>query len=711
MHVDTVRTFINPRLDATGTAVLDQLYDAGIMVVMTVDDAINDLTQVQASVNFYKDHPAILMWSLGSEWNINRYFTNPPISASEAADRTQTAASLIKSLDANHPVTTSYGDIDADVSHFVNDVCTSVDVWGLNIYRGNTFGTLFDQWSSISGKPMFIGEFGTDAFRSANFDNPPAGTTDGTAQAQWDVSEWIDLFKNLSAKNPAKVALGGFAFEWNDEWWKVSPFDSQQTGGFVLMGAHPDSFFNEEYFGIVDIDRQTRSVYNSLATAFDLAYQPPHTDIYRAVSRGGSIQEYNFQNGVVWFFKNGAKLYQATGGGGGGRGFNVAAIDPCTGALRQPVQHFDTWATRNTGSALCDMTTYLDSVPNGTLLIIAVADEAGLNDFPPNNCAHLSNSCIEPFFQKLEQLGGLQIHIRTYCYWNSWAMVLVKGEGLARQEQLGNSVEASVQTALEVPASISTASRSFAASGGNASVSLTVPAGCNWSASTNDTWINVNTPSGSGSGAVNYTVAVNAVSSRRTGSITIAGQTFTVLQGAAFLDVPANYLFYDEIGKLSARGITVGCGSGNYCPEAVVTREQMAAFVIRAIGVLSPAAPAQQRFNDVPPSNQFYAFIEQMGLRQITVGCGGNNYCPSDPVPREQMAAFILRALGEHNPPDPASQRFQDVPPSNPFYVFIERMAQLQITLGCSTTPPQYCPASSVTRGQMAAFLVRAFGL
>jgi hypothetical protein len=75
------------------------------------------------------------------------------------------------------------------------------------------------------------------------------------------------------------------------------------------------------------------------------------------------------------------------------------------------------------------------------------------------------------------------------------------------------------------------------------------------------------------------------------------------------------------------------------------------------------------------------------------------------------MAAFILRTLGELNPPTPATQRFAHVPPSNPFYNFIGRMAVLGITLGCSANPPVYCPTSPVTRAQLAAFLGRAFNL
>src|SRR4030095_1936720 len=106
-----------------------------------------------------------------------------------------------------------------------------------------------------------------------------------------------------------------------------------------------------------------------------------------------------------------------------------------------------------------------------------------------------------------------------------------------------------------------------------------------------------------------------------------------------------------------------------------------------------------------------YAFIDQMAERGITLGCGSGNYCPSAPVLREQMAAFLIRALGELTPPTPASQRFNDVSPSNQFYNFIDRMAVLNITRGCSTSPPLYCPSNTVSREQMAAFLVRAFDL
>jgi hypothetical protein len=255
----------------------------------------------------------------------------------------------------------------------------------------------------------------------------------------------------------------------------------------------------------------------------------------------------------------------------------------------------------------------------------------------------------------------------------------------------------------------------FAANGGTGSVMVGMDSGCSWTTDTfSSSFITITGgSSGSGNGTVTYSVAPNTTPNRRTGVIAIAGQSFTILQGIQFTDVPIGAPFYTEIGKLAARNITLGCGTGVYCPDAVVTREQMAAFIIRGLGEFNPPIPTQQRFNDVPPNNTFYAFIEELAQRQISLGCSGTPplYCPTDTVTREQMAAFLIRAKGEFNPPTPPSQRFNDVPPSNPFYKFIDRMAVLNITQGCSGNPPLYCPSATVTRSQMAAFLVRAFNL
>lgn len=258
---------------------------------------------------------------------------------------------------------------------------------------------------------------------------------------------------------------------------------------------------------------------------------------------------------------------------------------------------------------------------------------------------------------------------------------------------------------------ISPASQSYSPSVGSGSFLVTADETCNWDAVSNATWITIQSGSGSGVGSVSYSVGANTGSSVRNGTITVGGQTFTVYQGVSFSDVPLNNAFYNDIGKLSARNVTLGCGNGHFCPNDSVTRDQMAAFIVRALGEFNPPTPATQRFIDVSPANPFYNFVDRLAALNITLGCGGGNYCPATPVLREQMAAFLVRALGETSPPNPPFQRFGDVSASNPFYNFIDRMAVLNITQGCSTLPLMYCPATVVTRGQMASLLVRAFNL
>jgi Interleukin-like EMT inducer/Glycosyl hydrolases family 2, TIM barrel domain len=431
MNANTVRLFIDPGFEGTqgavGLMVLDSLYARGIMVVMTVDDAVGDLERVRRAVRHYRGHPAVLMWMVGNEWNISRYYQG--LSIEEAAQRTEAAAALIHSLDDEHPVSTSYGDIHIDADgmrlddtrRYVNEVCPSVDVWGLNIYRGRSFGTLFRQWDSISAKPMFLSEFGTDAFRSATLTHPPEGAVDEAMQADWDLNLWKDLFRNLSARDPANVALGGTVFEWNDEWWKVQPAESHDRGGAVLDG-HPDRFANEEYFGIVGIDRTPRAVYSALGDAFAPGAVPgAPTVVLEAVS-----------SFVAELRKDGLIFFRRTGGGGGGRGFNVATIDPQTGVVLQTL-NFDTWGTRSSGTAMNAMVAHLQALPSGAVVLIATADEAGINY--DVSCTRFPYAWVEAGLDELESWGATRI--RDYCYWGSWAMVAVKGEVTARAEALG----------------------------------------------------------------------------------------------------------------------------------------------------------------------------------------------------------------------------------------------------------------------------------
>jgi cysteine-rich repeat protein len=113
-------------------------------------------------------------------------------------------------------------------------------------------------------------------------------------------------------------------------------------------------------------------------------------------------------------------------------------------------------------------------------------------------------------------------------------------------------------------------------------------------------------------------------------------------------------------------------------------------------------------FPDVPRSHMFYAFIETLFHHGVTAGCAGGNYCPANPVTRAQMAVFLLKSKfgSGHAPPPCTGTVFTDVPcTGGPFDTWIEELASLGITAGCGGG--NYCPGNSVTRAQMAVFLLR----
>ncbi|MBI5293980.1 MAG: S-layer homology domain-containing protein [Chloroflexi bacterium] len=181
--------------------------------------------------------------------------------------------------------------------------------------------------------------------------------------------------------------------------------------------------------------------------------------------------------------------------------------------------------------------------------------------------------------------------------------------------------------------------------------------------------------------------------------------------GAVFTDVSFTHWANTFIERLYLQGITGGCGGGNYCPNNTVTRAQMAVFLLVAehgTGYTPPDATGI--FNDVPASNGFARWIEQLAAEGITGGCGGGNYCPNTPVTREQMAVFLL--VAEHGTgytPPAATGVFADVPAAYPFAPWIEQLAAEGITGGCGGG--DFCPKTVVNRAQMAVFLVTAFNL
>ena len=165
-----------------------------------------------------------------------------------------------------------------------------------------------------------------------------------------------------------------------------------------------------------------------------------------------------------------------------------------------------------------------------------------------------------------------------------------------------------------------------------------------------------------------------------------------------------------NIEKIAALGITRGCNPPTndlYCPSDQVTRGQMAAFMVRAFDLTDSGAAA---FTD-DDTSIFEADIEKLAHAGITRGCNppaNTMFCPDDSVTRGQMAAFLVRAL---NLTESGAATFDD-DDSSIFEADIEKLARVGITKGCN--PPSntnFCPDDPVLRDQMATFLARAYDI
>lgn len=182
-----------------------------------------------------------------------------------------------------------------------------------------------------------------------------------------------------------------------------------------------------------------------------------------------------------------------------------------------------------------------------------------------------------------------------------------------------------------------------------------------------------------------------------------------------FGDVPDTYWAWNFIERLYKAGITGGCTSSplNYCPDSTVTRAQMAVFLLKGMhgaGFTPPAINGSTGFGDVALDHWAAAWIKQLAAEGITSGCGNGNYCPESTVTRAQMAIFLLKAKhGSGYVPGNAVGVFSDVPVGYWADKWIEQLAAEAVTSGCGAGI--YCPDNSVTRAEMAVFLVKNFGL
>jgi len=198
-------------------------------------------------------------------------------------------------------------------------------------------------------------------------------------------------------------------------------------------------------------------------------------------------------------------------------------------------------------------------------------------------------------------------------------------------------------------------------------------------------------------------------------AFTDVSYTFADVQPSHPFSGVANIWYYDAVHSLYNSGITGGCATAplRYCPEGTVTRAQMAIFLEKGMRSSSyfPPPATGTKFADVPSGYWSAAWIEQLAKDGITGGCGGSNYCPDTSVTRAQMAIFLLRAKHGSGYTPPSATGTMFNDVPGGYWA-ANWIERLAVEgITGGCGGGNYCPDQAVTRAQMAIFLRQTFGL
>jgi len=243
--------------------VLDKIHDAGLKVVIGFGYNQGGRFDILSGtfvdyINTFKNHPAILMWELGNEYNYHPEWFEGDIKNWYKA--LKEATDLAHENDTNHPVTTAHGDLPDALAL---SICTNIDVWGMNSYRWDNPEAIFSEWEALSHKPMYLSEAGGDSYMTISRDGYEAGSNE-KAQANANKNILNAIFKNQD------ICSGVTMFSFTDGWWKAGNPEKQDPGGWApnSSGVPYDGAPNEEYWGMVDIDRNKKETFEIISTKY-----------------------------------------------------------------------------------------------------------------------------------------------------------------------------------------------------------------------------------------------------------------------------------------------------------------------------------------------------------------------------------------------------------------------------------------------------------
>lgn len=243
--------------------VLDKFNNAGIKVVISFGYNQRGKFDIVSGtfINYirkYKDHDAILMWELGNEYNYNPQWFGGDIN--NWYKSMELVSQIIQLEDPKRLVSSAHGDLP---SKDALAIASSINIWGMNVYRWDEPASIFEEWKEISNKPMYFAELGSDSYMTKTTPKYEKGPNQ---QAQADANKKIlnEVLIN-SDKN-----VGSFIFQFTDGLWKAGNPSKQNNGGSAPNsdGTPYDGTANEEYWGIVDIYRNKKITFDVVKEAY-----------------------------------------------------------------------------------------------------------------------------------------------------------------------------------------------------------------------------------------------------------------------------------------------------------------------------------------------------------------------------------------------------------------------------------------------------------
>ncbi len=221
------------------------------------------LGELMAVVEEFRGTPGLLMWLLGNENNYGLVWKSAETEGLPVGERDAARAKYLYSLfgeavaaiharDMTHPVAMANGDL--QYLDIIAAETKGLDVFGANVYRGKSFGDLFQRVKDKLGVPVMLTEFGADAW------NARESREDQLTQSKYLLAQWREIYEQSAGKGQVGNAIGGFTFQWSDGWWKVGQetfLDVHNTDAGWSNQAYAEDWekgannMNEEWWGIM----------------------------------------------------------------------------------------------------------------------------------------------------------------------------------------------------------------------------------------------------------------------------------------------------------------------------------------------------------------------------------------------------------------------------------------------------------------------------